>query len=226
MQFKQTHVTCYSITGIDAQIPRWLGIQEGVKKIGNEIYEYQVRLVNSIEPEYYHHYFERGIANGLLTGLFGKPLQDSSKALKESAKEKTKERLGQEKSAGLYLTVKIIRAVDLPINSTKYVADKGDFYIGIQAFPNERESFRKNIDGLNSYFINYARKPQAFKPGDEWHPFEAKPGGTWRSGAKSDMIWLWPNIRLGPIRNTACSTTWCGYRNIVAVCCEAKWSSA
>jgi predicted RNA methylase len=23
-------------------------------------------------------------------------------------------------------------------------------------------------------FINYARKPQAFKPGDEWHPFEAK----------------------------------------------------
>jgi hypothetical protein len=28
-------------------------------------------------------------------------------------------------------------------------------------------------------FISYARKPQAFKPGDEWHPFEAsqvKPG--------------------------------------------------
>jgi len=75
-------------------------------------------------------------------------------------------------------------------------------------------------------FISYARKPQAFKPGDEWHPFEAKPGETWRSGANSDMIWLWPNIRLGPIRNTACSTTWCGYRNIVGVYCEAKWSSA
>ena len=23
-------------------------------------------------------------------------------------------------------------------------------------------------------FYNYARKPQAFKPGDEWHPFGAK----------------------------------------------------
>ena len=23
-------------------------------------------------------------------------------------------------------------------------------------------------------FIRYARKPQAFKPGDEWHPFGAK----------------------------------------------------
>jgi len=23
-------------------------------------------------------------------------------------------------------------------------------------------------------FISHARKPQAFKPGDEWHPFEAK----------------------------------------------------
>jgi hypothetical protein len=74
--------------------------------------------------------------------------------------------------------------------------------------------------------VSHARKPQAFKPGDEWHPFEAKPGGTWRSGAKSDMIWLWPDIRLGPIRNTACSTTWCGYRNIVGAYCEAKWSSA
>jgi hypothetical protein len=75
-------------------------------------------------------------------------------------------------------------------------------------------------------FIKYARKPQAFKPGEEWHPFEAKPGGTWRSGAISDMIWPWPNIKLGPIRNTACSTTWCGYRNIVGAYCEAKWSSA
>ena len=24
-------------------------------------------------------------------------------------------------------------------------------------------------------FIRYATKPQAFKPGDEWHPLEAKP---------------------------------------------------
>ena len=43
-------------------------------------------------------------------------------------------------------------------------------------------------------FIDYARKPQAFKPGDEWHLFEAKPGETWRSGANSGMIWLWPDI--------------------------------
>jgi hypothetical protein len=32
---------------------------------------------------------------------------------------------------------------------------------------------------MSKIFISYARKPQAFKPGDEWHPFEAsqvKPG--------------------------------------------------
>jgi hypothetical protein len=75
-------------------------------------------------------------------------------------------------------------------------------------------------------FISYARKPQAFKPGDEWHPFEAKPVETWRSGVISDMIWLWPDIRLGLIRNTTCSTTWCGYRNIVGEYCEVKWPSA
>ena len=27
---------------------------------------------------------------------------------------------------------------------------------------------------LSENFISYARKPQAFKPGDEWHPFGAK----------------------------------------------------
>jgi len=26
----------------------------------------------------------------------------------------------------------------------------------------------------NILFMKYARKPQAFKPGDEWHPFGAK----------------------------------------------------
>jgi hypothetical protein len=51
-----------------------------------------------------------------------------------------------------------------------------------------------NLKDFVSQFINYARKPQAFKPGDEWHPFEAKPGETWRSGANSGMIWLWPDI--------------------------------
>jgi hypothetical protein len=46
---------------------------------------------------------------------------------------------------------------------------------------------RTSYEGLRSYdwsvqkrvlipfhFISYARKPQAFKPGDEWHPFGAK----------------------------------------------------
>jgi len=28
--------------------------------------------------------------------------------------------------------------------------------------------------GVRLHFISYARKPQAFKPGDEWHPFGAK----------------------------------------------------
>ena len=43
--------------------------------------------------------------------------------------------------------------------------------------------------GFQGRFSKYARNPQAFKPGDEWHPFEASAGGTWRSGANSDMIW-------------------------------------
>jgi hypothetical protein len=84
----------------------------------------------------------------------------------------------------------------------------------------------KTIRNAFEHFINHARKPQAFRPGDEWHPFEAKPGGTWRSGANFDMIWPRPNIRLSPIRNNACSTTWCGYPSIVGAYCEAKWSSA
>jgi hypothetical protein len=35
---------------------------------------------------------------------------------------------------------------------------------------NKLNLVRSNIKN----FISYARKPQAFKPGDEWHPFEAK----------------------------------------------------
>jgi hypothetical protein len=42
---------------------------------------------------------------------------------------------------------------------------------------------------MKTQFSKYARNPQAFKPGDEWHPFEASAGGTWRSGVNSDMIW-------------------------------------
>jgi hypothetical protein len=28
----------------------------------------------------------------------------------------------------------------------------------------------KNVNRFFLFFIRYARKPQAFKPGDEWHP--------------------------------------------------------
>ena len=39
----------------------------------------------------------------------------------------------------------------------------------------ETKAMRKEefLPGLY-IFISYARKPQAFKPGDEWHPFGAK----------------------------------------------------
>jgi hypothetical protein len=32
----------------------------------------------------------------------------------------------------------------------------------------------KNLIKKVIKFIKHARKPQGFKPGDEWHPFEAK----------------------------------------------------
>jgi len=37
-------------------------------------------------------------------------------------------------------------------------------------------------------FYILARKPQAFKPGDEWHPERSQ--RSWRSGGKSGIIWL------------------------------------
>ena len=45
---------------------------------------------------------------------------------------------------------------------------------------------------LGERFISYARKPQAFKPGDEWHPFGAKrrpfPGCLAWSKVMTDMV--------------------------------------
>ena len=29
---------------------------------------------------------------------------------------------------------------------------------------------------IDSIVMRYTRKPRAFKPGDEWHPFGAEPG--------------------------------------------------
>ena len=44
-------------------------------------------------------------------------------------------------------------------------------------------------DFLDIYII--ARKPQAFKPGDEWHPERSQQ--SWRSGGKSGIICVWPD---------------------------------
>jgi len=40
---------------------------------------------------------------------------------------------------------------------------------------------RKSPFGLE--FIEMAKKPQPFKPGDEWPPFEAKPDGRKNRGS-------------------------------------------
>jgi hypothetical protein len=37
----------------------------------------------------------------------------------------------------------------------------------------DRDLFRSRGYTPLCFFISHARKPQAFKPGDEWHPFGA-----------------------------------------------------
>jgi hypothetical protein len=72
-----------------------------------------------------------------------------------------------------------------------------------------------------NFFISHARKPQAFKPGDEWHP-GTEPGLGWRSGGESGIIWLWPDTPPDRIPSTNFSIMWCGFRNIGNGFCEAK----
>jgi len=46
----------------------------------------------------------------------------------------------------------------------------------------------------------HARKPQAFKPGDEWH-HGVKPALAGGTEAFSGIIWLWPGMGRGHIQN-------------------------
>jgi len=65
-----------------------------------------------------------------------------------------------------------------------------------------------------------ARKPQAFKPGDEWHPERSR--RSWRSGGESGIIWLWPDMERAPTRSTVFNTIWYGYPNIGSGFLKAK----
>ncbi len=62
--------------------------------------------------------------------------------------------------------------------------------------------------------------PQAFKPGDEWHPERSQ--RSWRSGGKSGIIWLWLDMPQEPIRSIGFNIIWYGYRNIGNECFEAR----
>jgi hypothetical protein len=58
-------------------------------------------------------------------------------------------------------------------------------------------------------FIELARKPQVFKPGDEWSPGAKQ----WRSGGVFWHNLSWPDIGQEPIQNIDCAFTWFGYPN-------------
>jgi len=83
------------------------------------------------------------------------------------------------------------------------------------------EIFNIEVLPIFSPFISHARKPQAFKPGDEWHP-GTKPALGWQSGGESGIIWLWPDMPRDRIPSIGSSITWCGFRNIGNGSCEAK----
>ena len=155
MRFQQTHVTCYSISGVSVDIPRYIQIQKGTKKFGRKTYNFRVRLVNSIEKEYYKQFYKFGIANELLVGSFRENPTKYLDSLDDFAKKKTKEIVEQQKlkGVGLYLKVEASRAVDLPVETNKFISDRQDFFVGIAAFPEERETFKNGIDGLISYLV-------------------------------------------------------------------------
>jgi hypothetical protein len=70
----------------------------------------------------------------------------------------------------------------------------------------------KKSRGIYEHLMNFyiiARKPQAFKPGDEWHPERNQ--RSWRSGGKSGIIWLWPAMPQDPIQNIGFNIIWYGY---------------
>ena len=153
MKFEQTHITCYGIAGIDTDIPRYIELHSGKKKIGKDTYHFQVRLLKSVEKALHAHWFERGIATGLLTGLFGKSPNEYLSSLDDYAKNKTKEALVKNKVQKIYLVVKIWRLVDLDLTNNKFVAEKQGFYIGIEAFSGEKRQFSTDIEPLANYFV-------------------------------------------------------------------------
>ena len=70
-------------------------------------------------------------------------------------------------------------------------------------------------------FIRHARKPQALKPGDEWHP-GAKPALAGRAEVKSGIIWLWPDMIAGDTQGINWNITWYGFQNTGNACFRAK----
>jgi len=71
------------------------------------------------------------------------------------------------------------------------------------------------------FFIETARKPRAFKLGDEWLP-GAEPAEAGEAEVSFGIIWPWPDIGQGHTRSIGCRYTWYGYRNTGGGCCEAK----
>ena len=154
MKFQQTHIACYSIDGVSTDISRWMGMQKGTKKFGKDIYHFRVRLVNSIEKEYYQHFYERGIARSLLTGSSKEGTAKYLDSLNEHAKKRTNKIIEQKSlGIGLYLKIEVSRTIDLPVETTQFVGDWQDFFVGIGAFAEERETFKTAIDGLVGYFV-------------------------------------------------------------------------
>jgi len=90
--------------------------------------------------------------------------------------------------------------------------------VPLEVGPELVAEFRKY--GVQDVVYIFARKPQAFKPGDEWHPERSQ--RSWRSGGKSGIIWLWPDTRRVLTRSIGFNIIWCGSRNIGSEFFEAK----
>ncbi len=77
----------------------------------------------------------------------------------------------------------------------------------------------------NQLLSNHARKPQAFKPGDEWHP-GAEPVPAGAAEVVSGIIWLWPGTRPDVIPSIGFNIIWSGSPSIERRFCGAKSPSA
>jgi len=70
-------------------------------------------------------------------------------------------------------------------------------------------------------FIAHDRKPQAFKPGDEWHP-GAQPALDGGAEVFSGIIWLWPDMGAGDTQVIDSNIIWYGFPSTGSACCKAK----